>query len=119
AAGFRALDDAQRKAEMYRKWHLTQTTGLGRHQAMELIGDRGTATREPFEAALLAMGEESGSLDESLRLLADYFAAKHTLMLRVRKMLTYPLFLSLCTVVLLPLPLVFLGKSTAYFAIVL
>lgn len=68
----------------------------------------------PFEAALIALGEESGRLEESLRLLADYFAAEHRMMLRIKRELAYPMFSALAAVVIAPFPILFFGNVALY-----
>jgi len=68
----------------------------------------------PFEAALLRLGEESGALETCLRLLADYFAAEHRLVLWLRKKLSYPTFQAFAAVVIGPLPWLFTGHPARY-----
>jgi type II secretory pathway component PulF len=64
------------------------------------------------------LGDESGTLEQSLRLLADHHSAKHRLMLRVMKRMTYPLFTGICATFIAPFPLLFLGHRAAYAATV-
>jgi type II secretory pathway component PulF len=101
------------------------TEGLRGHFAREVA--RGTSLRDAaasapsgaldrFEGALVTLGEETGTLERSLRLLADWHAAQHRLLLKLWSRSTYPLFLWLAAAVLLPLPLVFQGRTVAYFA---
>ena len=73
---------------------------------------------EPFEAALLVMGEESGKLEAVLGDLAAFFERQHRMMLVVKKHLAYPLFVSLVAIWIAPLPLIFRGQSRAYVATV-
>lgn len=47
---------------------------------------------EPFESAILIAGDESGTLDQSLRLLADHHAREYKRMLKVRMLMGYPVF---------------------------
>ncbi|HRN54147.1 MAG TPA: type II secretion system F family protein [Gemmatimonadaceae bacterium] len=137
----RSFDDGRDRAEFYRGWRMGLTAGLshpmilskslarggmaGRIREYLLAGTtrgEGIATLvrrapqlfEPFEAALLAMGEESGQLDAMLTQLADFHTRQYKLILAVRKWMSYPMFVSLFAVVALPLPLVFQGKVGAY-----
>ena len=79
----------------------------------------GVAPLEAFERSLLVLGDESGTLERSLALLADFYARKHTMMLAVRKQMTYPLFTGLCATFIAPFPLLFFGHTRAYVVIVL
>jgi type II secretory pathway component PulF len=137
----RSFDDGRDRAEFYRGWRMGLTAGLshpmilskslargglaGRIREYLLEGtSRGEGIAslvrkapnlfEPFEAALLAMGEESGQLDLTLTQLAEFHTRQYKLILAVRKWLSYPMFVSLFAVVALPLPLVFQGKSDLY-----
>ena len=145
---FRELDDARHKAELYRAWHTAQRAGFGHERAMGMLAGHGAGTAagrvrehvaagaaagrslaeltrsggtrfEPFEAALLVAGEESGTLEQSLRLLADYFASKNRTLMWVKAKLTYPFVTGLAATFIAPLPLVFAGRGGAYGAIVL
>lgn len=104
----RAARSGRDKAAFYRAWHLSQRAGVRRPE--------GAAPWPPvpFESALLALGEESGKLEECLRLLADYFTAEDRMMLKVIKKATYPMFVALAAAVIGPLPLVAQGKTGAY-----
>ncbi len=145
-AALQAMDDTRHRAEFYRMWQVAAAAGFIHPIALEQMGPRGTraveAMREylldgtkrgislsglirfkpslfePFEAALLRVGEASGSLEQSLRLLADYQMARFRMMMFIKKHMAYPLFLSLLTVWLLPLPLVFYGRQNEYLAAV-
>lgn len=141
AAVLRAFDDGQHRAEFYRSWRSGHAAGLPHPTILEMATARGTLTAEirqhlldgtragrdlgalirqrpelfePFEAALLTMGEESGQLEEMLTQLSEFFHRQHRLINKVKGWLTYPMFVSLVAVVLLPLPLVFRGRSTEY-----
>lgn len=137
------LDVARYKAELYRMWLAGYHAGLehprilgsigafGRSPAVEELRRyllAGTQRRQalasltrgrpalfaPFEAALLVLGEETGSLEQCLRLLADHFAAEHRMMLRVKQKLTYPIIQMFAASFIAPLPLVFTGHAGAY-----
>lgn len=108
AGALRAVRSGRDKSAYYRMWHLHQRSGLRRPDA--------AAPWPPvaFETALLALGEESGKMEEVLRLLADYFQAEDRMMQRVLKHATYPMFTALAATFIGPLPLIFLGKPGAY-----
>ena len=141
------LDTARFKAEFYRMWHAGYHAGLEHPKALEMMDDfhrsptvatsrrwllQGTRRRQalgtvtsakpelftPFEAALLALGEESGSLEQCLQLLAEYFAAEHRLVLWVKKKLTYPMTQALAATFIAPFPLLVFGHSGAYLGLV-
>lgn len=100
--------------ESIRRWLLEGTgKGMGIDEVVQSGGER----FEDFERALLAFGAEAGTLDEAFRLLGDFYTSKHTLMLRVKKDLTYPLVTGLAACFIAPLPLLVLGHTAAYFAI--
>lgn len=94
-----------------RAWLLAGTK-RGREIA-ELVRSGGTRFDE-FERAILTLGEESGRLDDALRLLGDFFMRKHQLMLWVKRQMAYPLFTGLAACFIAPLPLVFYGHTQAY-----
>lgn len=73
---------------------------------------------DAFESALLLLGDESGSLEKALRLLADFYARKHRLMLAVRKQMAYPLFTGMFATLIAPFPLLYFGHAAAYVAVV-
>jgi type II secretory pathway component PulF len=68
----------------------------------------------PFESALLELGEETGKLDECLRLLAEYFGAEHRAVLAVLRKAAYPVFTGVIATIIAPLPLLALGRAAAY-----
>lgn len=140
-AVMRAFDDGRNRAEFYRGWRMGLTAGLshpmilskslargglaGRIREHLLAGtERGESIAtlvksaphlfEPFESALLAMGEESGQLDQMLTHLAEFHQRQYKLILAVRKWMSYPMFVSLFAVVALPLPMVFQNRVSAY-----
>lgn len=141
AAVLRAFDDGRARAEFYRSWRSGHAAGLPHPTILEMAVARGTLTAalrdhlldgtrrgrdlaallrqrpeltEPFEASLLTMGEESGQLERVFGELSDFFHRQHRLITKVKSWLTYPMFVSLVAVVLLPLPLVFQGHVTEY-----
>ena len=145
AAVLRAFDDGRQRAELYRMWRVGISAGLGHAATLEKAGHFDGLTRaihahllagaregkdlarmirerpayfEPFEAALLTMGEESGTLEGVLGDLAAFFERQHRMMLVVKKRLAYPLFLLLVAIGIGPLPLVFRGQARAYVATV-
>ena len=103
---------ASANTERVRVW-LLDGTKRGRPLA-ELLRSGGTRFEE-FERALLTLGEESGRLEDAFRLLGDFYMRKHQLMLWVKKKMAYPLFTGLAACFIAPLPLVFMGRTTAYF----
>lgn len=140
-----ALDVGRYKSEFYRQWHVGVHAGLPHHRVLEtmdvyersrevrdlrawlLAGTQRrvslvqlTAQRpalfEPFEAALLRLGEEAGALEHCLRLLGDHFAAEHRLMLWVKKKLAYPMMNALAACFIAPLPTLVFGSTAVYLA---
>jgi len=139
----KSFDDGRDRAEFYRGWRMGLAAGLSHPMILSksiarggLVGairdhllegtskgkDIAALTRsgaqyfEPFEAALLTMGEESGQLEEMLTHLADFHTRQYKMILKVKKWLSYPLFVSLFAVVILPIPLIFSGQMTAYWS---
>lgn len=101
--------------EAARQWLLN---GTRRGEGVGALVKRGGARFESFERSLLALGDESGSLEESLRLLADFYARKHRQMLSVRKQMAYPIFTGICATFIAPFSLLYFGHVGAYIAIV-
>lgn len=142
-----ALVEAERRSALYRGWgaahnmgatygaalaDLGMTFGAGDTERLRVylaettkkrvtltdaVNKAPTGLLEPFEKALLKLGEETGSLDKSLRLLADWYMGKHRLLLKLWSGSAYPLFLTLATAVLLPLPMVFKNQTKEYLII--
>ncbi|MBX9929244.1 MAG: type II secretion system F family protein [Gemmatimonadaceae bacterium] len=140
------MDDSRHRAEFYRMWEVAHGAGFIHPIALEQMGPRerpeieglrsylldgvrhglsiGGMVRikpdrfEPFEGALLSLADASGTFDQSLRLLGDYYHAKYSAMLTVKKEMTYPLFLALVVIFIGPLPLVFYGSPSRYLAAV-
>ncbi len=146
AALMRSFDDGRERAEFYRMWRLGVRAGLAHPAILEKLGPFTGVTREihgsllaatrarhdiawvvqrrrtlfePFEAALLVMGEESGRLDPVLAALADFFERQYRMMLVVKKRVAYPLVMSLAAIWIAPLPLVFSGRAWLYAVLVL
>lgn len=141
AALMRAFDDGRDRSEFYRGWRTGLSAGLTHPRILAEVTALGGTTREvrdhllagtraghdisrlvrqkphcfePFEIALLAMAEETGKLELVLGELADFHFRQYKLILKVKKWMSYPMFVSLFAVVALPLPLVFQGRVTAY-----
>jgi type II secretory pathway component PulF len=137
----KSFDDGRDRAEFYRGWRMGLAAGLSHPMILSKSVARGGVTGairdhllegtskgkdiaalvrsgaryfEPFEAAVLAMGEESGQLEEMLTQLADFHTRQHRMILKVKQWLSYPLFVSLFAVVALPIPLAFQGRMNAY-----
>ena len=69
----------------------------------------------PFDLALLKAGEESGRLDRTFRLLADYYRKQAELLRQMMGGLAYPAFLLHFAVLILPFPELFMtGNIVAY-----
>lgn len=143
-AAHRAVVDSERRAAFYRSWQAAFGMGATHPDALKNLGMQfGSGDTErlrvylgnaierrstiadalkrapagllaPFESALLKLGEETGSLDRSLRMLADWYTGQHRLLIKLWSKSTYPLFLTLFAAVALPLPLVFLGQGKQY-----
>lgn len=141
AAALRALDDGRHRAEFYRMWRLGVAAGLTHPAILGTMGPFGGTTREvharllqgtragrdvaelvhgagallePFEAAMLRLGTESGQLDRTLGALGDFFERQHRMMLAVKKQLVAPMFTAACAALIAPLPLLVQGGGTAY-----
>lgn len=144
-AAWRTFDDSRDRAEFYRMWRTGYAAAFTHPKTFETMGPRahvrveelrqwllsGTqrgrdvaelvrsgATRfEDFERALLPLGEESGTLDHMLRILADFYMKKYKLMLWVKKKMAYPFFTALFACLIAPLQLLLFGHERAYFVI--
>jgi type II secretory pathway component PulF len=140
----RAMVESERRAQFYRSWTAAFGMGSTHVNTMQHLGIefRGGTTEqlrrylataaekrltlidaikrapkgmlEPFESALLKLGEETGSLDKSLRLLGDWWQGQHKLLRKLWGKSAYPLFLTLFAAVALPLPLIFQDRTNAY-----
>ena len=137
------LDVARYKAELYRMWHAGYHAGLPHQKVLAAAGSfhrsptvermrvellRGVQQRNPlattvrarpdlfipFEASLIALGEESGGLEEIFELLAGYFEAEHRMMLWVKKKMSYPMMNLIAAIFILPFPILFFGDPVQY-----
>lgn len=141
-AAFRTLDDSRDRAEFYRMWRAGYSAAFTHPKAFETMGPReaasveaarqwlldgtkrgrdigelvkaGGARFEAFERAMIPLGEETGRIDDTLRLLADFYMKKHKLMLWVKKQMAYPFFTALFACFIAPFPLLFFGNTRAY-----
>ena len=114
------MDEGRRRAELYRGWMVAFGAGFTSAAALEKLGPIGSpATEElrrylivgcqqgkplamlvkarpglcePFEAAVLAMGDDASALVTSLRLLADHHGREYRRMLQVKSLLSYAIF---------------------------
>jgi len=144
-AAWRALDDSRDRAEFYRMWRAGYAAALTHPKSFAVMGLRdharveavrqwllagtqggrevgelvrsGGPRFEDFERALIPLGEESGNLDDTLRILADFYMKKHRLMLWVKKKMMYPFITALFACVIAPLQLLLFGHERAYFVI--
>jgi type IV pilus assembly protein PilC len=141
-SAYRALDDGRHRTEFYRMWRTAVHAGFTNEKALKTIGTRGAPhiedmrewlldgarhgqrvtylvrtggkRFEPMERAILTLGEETGTFEDALRLLADYYQAKHRLILWIKKQMAYPMFTALCMVFIAPFPLLYFGHAGAY-----
>jgi len=139
---YRTLDDSRDRAEFYRMWRSGYSAGFTHPKSLETMGPRqsplqedarqwllagtkkgrgitelvrtGGKRFEDFERALIPLGEEAGKLDDTLRLLADFFMRKHKLMLWVKKQMAYPFFTMLFACFIAPFALLYFGHTRAY-----
>jgi type II secretory pathway component PulF len=135
----RSLDESRHRAELYRAWSTGLAAGLTSNVVLDQMGQIafpsveesrrylvvGTAQGKsitalvkarpnllaPFEGAVLAAGDESGTLSQSLQLLAGYYAGEYKRTLKVRNAMLYPVFVGL--VASFGLPFVVMHKSPA------
>ena len=140
------LDDGRDRAEFYRLWLSGASAGFTIPRTMELMGSRtsprveqlrrwlldgstrgddvstlvkrGGARFESFERSLLLLGDESGTLEQSLRLLAEFYHSKYRMMLVVRKRMAYPLFTGIIATFVAPFSLLYFGHVGAYVGVV-
>lgn len=133
----RGLDESRHRAELYRTWNTGLSAGLAPHVVLEQMGriafpgveetrrylvvgtSQGKSAAAlvkarpnlfaPFEGGVLTAGDEAGTLNQSLKLLTDFFTWEYRRGLTVRNALAYPVFLGL--VACFGLPFVLLPKS--------
>jgi type IV pilus assembly protein PilC len=145
-SAYRALDDGRHREEFYRMWRAAVHAGLTNEHALRTMGPRGAphveemrdwlldgARRgqrvtylvrtggkrfEPMERAILVLGEETGTFEEALQLLAQFYQSKHRLILWIKKQMAYPMFTAICMVFIAPFPLLYFGQTGAYIAFV-
>lgn len=103
------------QVERLRRWLLDGST---RGDDVTTLVKRGGTRFDSFERSLLLLGDESGSLEQSLRLLAEFYLKKYQLMLFVRKQMAYPLFTGIIATFVAPFSLLYFGHVAAYVAIV-
>ena len=140
---WRELDLGRHKAEWYRMWYAGYAAGLPHKKVFETAGEFARSPgvermrrhllfsvgrresladaigKQPqlfdaFEAALLKLGEESGSLEVILQLLSRYFEAEHRKMQWVKRKLSYPMINAVAAIFIAPLPLLVFGNATRY-----
>lgn len=146
-AAHRAVVDAERRAAFYRSWQAAFGMGATHPDALKNLGmEFGAGDTErlrvylgdavekratlsdalkrapagllaPFESAILKLGEETGSLDRALRMLADWYGGQHRMLVKLWGKSAYPLFLTLFAAVALPLPLLFMNQGRQYLMI--
>lgn len=132
-----ALDENRHRAELYRAWNAGVDAGLTTNVVLEQMGPIASPSVEearrylvigtaqgksvtalvkarpklfaPFEGSVLATGDESGTLNHSLRLLTDYFSGEFKRAVQVRNALGYPVFLGVAAS--FGLPFVLMPKS--------
>lgn len=108
AAAVRSLRSGRDKSAYYRMLHLHQRAGT---RATDL---RSPGPSVPFETALLELGEESGKMEDVLRLLADYFQAEDRMVQKVVRWSAYPMMTAFAATFIAPLPLLFTTFAGAY-----
>jgi type II secretory pathway component PulF len=141
-AAWRSLDDGRHRAEFYRMWRAGHSVGFTHPRSLEVMGLRqspateamrqwilagtaqgrdlvtlmrtGSARFESFERGLLALGEESGRLDEALGMLAEFYTRKHRLMLWVKRQMAYPVMCGFAASFIAPILLLVFGHPAAY-----
>ena len=101
------------RVEAARQWVIALTS---RGEDLGSVVRKGGKRFEEFERSLLTLGDESGSLEESLRLLAEFYERKHRLILKVKKQMAYPMYTMLLASFIGPFPLLFFGHTLLYLA---
>jgi type II secretory pathway component PulF len=138
----RDLDESRHRAELYRAWAVGLGAGFTSPFALEQMGRIVSARTEaartylllglkqdkavgqlvkarpklfrPFETAILAAGDESGTLPIALGLLADHFAREFKRVLKVRSLMLYPIFLGIAAAFSLTTPFLHRGGIRVY-----
>ncbi len=133
----RRLDESRHRAELYRAWSIGLAAGLTSNVALDHMGRIAFPSVEearrylvvgtgqgksvtalvkarpnllaPFEGAVLTAGDESGTLNQSLQLLTNFYAGEFKRALKIRNSMLYPVFAGL--VASFGLPFVVLHKS--------
>ncbi len=134
------LDAPRYRAELYRAWVTASSAGLSHTQALEGLGQSGSAETEearryllvgvqqersiaslvrarpnlfdPFEGAVLTAGEENDALPNALRLLADVFSREYKRMLSIRLLMGYPIFIGVALTFVVAIPMLHRGWRT-------
>ena len=140
------MDEGRHRAELYRAWLAGQIAGFTSTDSLEKMGALGSPPTEelrrylvvgghqgkalgalvkarpalfaPFEAAVLAVGDEAGTLDTSLRLLADYFSREYRRILKIKSQLSYLIFAGVVASFALAMPVLSRSGWRAYMAAV-
>lgn len=92
----------------------TLLEGTRRRETLATILQAHPGAFHPLEKALLAGGEESGTLEQAMNALATHYRAEHRLLLKVWSKLTYPLITSFLMFFIAPLPLLVNGNTSGY-----
>jgi type II secretory pathway component PulF len=88
--------------------------GLRRGAAVGTLAKARPKLFTPLEAAILSAGDDAGTLDQSLGILADLFAWEYKRMLRIRLQMGYLLFLGLLASFVIASPVLHPGRWAAY-----
>lgn len=138
----RQLDDGRFRAELFRAWGTGLAAGLAHGVSLEQMGrlgspateelrrylvvgtQQGRAVRalvrarpklfEPLEAAVLSAGDEAGTLETALRLLAEHHTREYKRMLKIRMLMGYPVFIGVAASFFLTQPFLRRGGWKAY-----
>ncbi len=111
AGALRTVRAARDKAAYYRMWHVRERAGL------PWPTEPSPHAPIPFETALVALGKETGKLEEVLALLGGYFTAEDRRTLRILKTASYPMFTALFAAVIGPVRLLVDGHPAAWLAL--
>jgi type II secretory pathway component PulF len=131
---FRRMNECGSLAPFYRRWAVAEASGLSLSTTLDSLAEgapppveeRVACLREALargsleldassygftevEVAFIQVGVESGSLEASLTALAGQFDADFRAVRRVRRKLSYPLFLMFCACWIPTLPMAFFG----------